>query len=249
LEYESESKTSTGSALPLYTSPPSSSPLPYNISQIDFHTIIRQHQEQLVAMQAQIQTLLVGGNGGEAPREGGREGVEVTKPQILDGSPAKVGGFILACKLYIRMRLRGESVERQVQWILSYVQGGSADVWKENVMEELETGEIEYKIVEEFLTSLKKEFGGGEEESVKAAELRKLEQGGRMIEEFVQEFKRAARGSGYEGRPLVEEFKRGMNGAIRRKLMEAENQPGSIEQWYRMLWQPLDTTSNDLTNE
>jgi len=31
----------------------------------------------------------------------------------------------------------------------------------------------------------------------------------------------------------VEEFKRGMNGRIRRKLMEAENQPGSIEQWYR----------------
>ena len=39
----------------------------------------------------------------------------------------------------------------------------------------------------------------------------------------MQEFKRAARGSGYKGRPLVEEFKRGINGGIRRKLMEAEN--------------------------
>jgi len=97
-------------------------------------------------------------------------------------------------------------------------------------MEELETGEMEYETVEEFLTNLKKEFGGGEEESVKAAELRKLEQGGRTMEEYVQEFKRVARGSRYEGRPLVEEFKREMNGAIRRKLMEAENQPGSIEQ-------------------
>ena len=53
------------------------------------------------------------------------------------------------------------------------------------------------------------------------------------MEEFVQEFKRAARGSGYEGRPLVEEFKRGMNGGIQRKLMEAENPPVSIENWYR----------------
>ena len=53
------------------------------------------------------------------------------------------------------------------------------------------------------------------------------------MEEFVQEFKRAARGSGYEGRLLVEEFKRGINGGIRRKLMEAENPPTSIEQWYR----------------
>ena len=100
-------------------------------------------------------------------------------------------------------------------------------------MEELETGEVEVELIEEFFTSLKKEFGGGEEESVKAAEWRKLEQGGRTMEEFVQEFKRAARGSGYEGWPLVEEFKRGIHGGLRRKLMEAENPPTSIEQWYR----------------
>ena len=117
--------------------------------------------------------------------------------------------------------------------MLTYVQGGSADVWKENIIEELESGEVEYESVEEFLSCLKKEFGGGEEELVKAAELRKLEQGGKMMEEFVQEFKRAARGSRYEGWPLVKEFKRGMNGGIRRKLIEVENPPVSIEQWYR----------------
>ena len=106
-------------------------------------------------------------------------------------------------------------------------------MWKENVMEELEAGEVEYESVEEFFTILKREFGAGEEESVKAAELRKIEQGGRTMEEFVQKFKWAARESRYEGRLLVKEFKRGMNGGIRRKLMEAENLPTSIENWYR----------------
>ena len=53
------------------------------------------------------------------------------------------------------------------------------------------------------------------------------------MEEFVQEFKRAARGSRYEGRLLIEKFKREMNGGIRRKLMEAENPLASIEQWYK----------------
>ena len=100
-------------------------------------------------------------------------------------------------------------------------------------MEELEAGEVEYESVEEFFTTLKKEFGAGEEELVKAAELRRMEQGGKTMEKYVQEFKRAARGSGYEGRPLVEEFKRGINGSIRRKLMEAKNPLASIEQWYR----------------
>jgi len=32
---------------------------------------------------------------------------------------------------------------------------------------------------------------------------------------------------------LIEEFKREMNRAIRRKLMEVKDQPGSIEQWFR----------------
>ena len=191
----------------------------------------------MAVMQAQIQALLAaaGGAAGERGTTGSNMGshMEVAKPAIFSGEAGRVGGFITACRLYIKMRLRGNTVEEQVQWVLTYVQGGSADVWKENIMEELELGEVEYESVEEFLTTLKKEFGEGEEESVKAAELRKLEQGGKTMEEFVQEFKRAARGSGYEGRPLVEEFKRGMNGGIRRKLMEAENPPASIEQWYR----------------
>jgi len=97
-------------------------------------------------------------------------------------------------------------------------------------MEELETEEIEFESAGEFLAEIRKEFGGGNKESVKVVELKKIEQEGRMMEEFVQDIKRTARGSGYKGCPLIEEFKRCMNGSIRRKLMEAENQPGSIKQ-------------------
>jgi len=68
-------------------------------------------------MQVQIQALLAGGVGGEGvAREVGRErGAEVAKPQIFDGTSSKVAGFITVCKLYIRMRLRKEPVEGQVQ--------------------------------------------------------------------------------------------------------------------------------------
>ena len=60
-----------------------------------------------------------------------------------------------------------------------------ADIWKENVLEELEVGELEFETVEQFLTEIKREFGGGEKKLVKAVELRKLEQEGRTIEKFV----------------------------------------------------------------
>ena len=99
-------------------------------------------------------------------------------------------------------------------------------------MEDLKEGELEYESVGEFLTVIKKEFGRGEEESVKVVELKRLEQGGRIMEKFVQEFRRVARESGYKGRLLIEKFKREMNGVIRRKLMEAERPLASIEKWY-----------------
>ena len=59
------------------------------------------------------------------------------------------------------------------------------DIWKENIMEELELEEVEYESAEEFLASMKKKFGGGEEKAVKVVELRKLKQGERIIEEFI----------------------------------------------------------------
>ena len=70
---------------------------------------------------------------------------------------------------------------------------------------------LEYETVEEFLVNLRKEFGGGDKELVKVAELKRLEQEGKIMEELVQEFRRAARGSSYERRPLIEEFKRRIN--------------------------------------
>ena len=156
--------------------------------------------------------------------------VEMAKPAIFNGEAGKVGEFVTACRLYLKMKMREAMVEEQVFWILSHVQGGLANVWKENVMEELEVEEMEYETAEKFLTVLKKKFGGREEETVKVEKLRKLEQGEKTMEEFIQEFKRAVRGSGYEGRPLVEEFKREINRRIRKKLMKVENLPAFIKQ-------------------
>ena len=248
-EYETQSETSMGSALPLYTSSPpipppqSQSPSPidsspyYNMSQLNLQEIIWQQQEQLATMQAQIQVLLVAaagaGTGGTAMGSNLGPHMEMVKPAIFNGEAGRVGGFVTACRSYLRMKIKEETVEEQIIWVLSYVQRGSVDIWKENIMEELESGEMEYESVEEFFTSLKREFGGEEEESIKTAELRRLEQGGKTMKEFVQVFKRVARGSRYEGQPLVEEFKKGINGGIMRNLMEAENPPTSIEQWYR----------------
>ena len=78
------------------------------------------------------------------------------------------------------------------------MQGGSADIWKKNVLEDLEVGKVEYELAGEFLTQIKKEFGGGDEELMKVTELKRIKQGSRTMKEFVQDFKRVARGSSYK---------------------------------------------------
>lgn len=46
-----------------------------------------------------------------------------------------------------------------------------------------------------------------------------------MIEEFVQEFRKVARISGYERQLLMEKFKRDMNEIIQQKLIKSEYHP------------------------
>ena len=101
----------------------------------------------------------------------------MAKLQIFNRVVNKVSGFLMAYRLYIRMRIRETTVKKQIQWILSCVQRGLADIWKENIIENLKSGELEYVTIGEFLIGLKKEFGGGDNETIRVVELKKIEQG------------------------------------------------------------------------
>jgi len=131
-EYKSEEETSTGSAFSLYTlslsiplslsaSPIDSLPSYNNnniMSQHNLYQIIRQQQEQLVAIQVQIQALIVGGAATEEGRvakgSNTRPNIEVAKPPVFSREAEKVEGFITVCRLYLRMKMRGVIIEKQI---------------------------------------------------------------------------------------------------------------------------------------
>ena len=77
-----------------------------------------------------------------------KSNIEVAKLQVFNSTSEKVLGFVTAYKLFLRMRIKETIVEEQIQWVLSYVQERSADVWKENILENLESVNLEYKIAE-----------------------------------------------------------------------------------------------------
>jgi len=75
---------------------------------------------------------------------------------------------LIVCKFFIKIKIREMAIE-------SYVQEESADMWKENVLEDLEVEILEYVIVGEFLANLKKKFGGGDDETIMVVELKRIE--------------------------------------------------------------------------
>jgi len=151
-------------------------------------------EEQILAMiatlQQQVNTMLL-------QQQGSR--VEVTRPQVFSGRMEDVSIFINAACIYIRIKMLEEAATTQVAWVLSYVQGGIAEAWKDNLMDELAKGELEVESVEQLFTKIQNDFRETSEEERKIEQLQMIEQGERTCDEYVQEFKKIARESGYEG--------------------------------------------------
>jgi len=176
----------------------------------------------IATLQQQVSTMLL-------QQQGSR--VEVVKPQVFSGRMGEVSAFVNVACLYIRMKVAEEAAATQVAWVLSYVQGGVVETWKDNLLDKLAKGESKVESAEQLFTKIRDNFGETSEEERKIEQLRTIEQGKRTYNEYMQEFKKVTRRSSYEGRPLIEEFKRGLNRSIRRKLAEAEEPPTTIGEW------------------
>ena len=96
----------------------------------------------------------------------------MAKLSLVDRKASKIGGFIIVYNLYMKIRIIETIVEEQIQWILIYVQRETMDIWKENMLEDLETRVLKFEILREFLEEVKKEFGEDDEKSIKVMELK-----------------------------------------------------------------------------
>ena len=66
-----------------------------------------------------------------------------------------------------------------------YIQEELTDIWKKNVIEDLENKSLEFSIVGEFLADLKQKFGNRDDKLVKVAKLKKVEYRGKIMKKFV----------------------------------------------------------------
>jgi len=140
----------------------------------------------IATLQQQVNTMLF-------HQQGSR--IEVARPQVFSGKMEEVSTFINAARLYIRMKMTEEAATTQVAWVLSYVQGGVAEAWKNNLLDELAKRESGVESVEQLFTKIRNDFGKISEEERKIEQLRTIEQRERTYDEYVQEFKKVTRGS------------------------------------------------------
>jgi len=57
------------------------------------------------------------------------------------------------------MKMTDEVATTQVAWVLSYVQRGVAEAWKDNLLDELAKRELEVDTVEKLFTKIRNDFG------------------------------------------------------------------------------------------
>ena len=93
--------------------------------------------------------------------------VEVTKPPLFSGRIEEVSIFINVAHLYLSMRMTGEPEATRMAWVLFYIQGGVAEAWKDNLLDELSKGESEVETAEELFQKIRNEFEETREEERK----------------------------------------------------------------------------------
>jgi len=83
---------------------------------------MRVQQKQIIALQVIIaEKIIIAEKRGAGGGGGAGSNIEMVNPPMFNGEASRVGGFITVCRLYLRMRMRGATVEEQIQWVLLYV--------------------------------------------------------------------------------------------------------------------------------
>ena len=159
---------------------------------------------------------------------------KIAAPLPFDGKRENTESFLNSCSLYISARPSEFPTEdSKMHWIMSYMQNGSARLWRDYIMAQVRNGVKQFLNANDLMNEIKSKFGEEDKRTTMSLKIRTMQQGDKHADEHVQEFQRAALEAGYEGYPLVVEFKRSLNAGLRRQLQNLRPQPITIGQWYK----------------
>jgi hypothetical protein len=157
---------------------------------------------------------------------------KMVTPQVFTGKMVDMHSFQTACYLYIIVNPEEFPTEKsKIIWVLSYLQGRTAQKWCKTTVLEMIEGISPYKTYEQFQAKLKENFGDPNEQDTRIFEITMMQQGTKMADKHCHDFRLAAYKSGYEGITLIHEFKCSLNKGLQEHLDNLDEQPVTIDDW------------------
>jgi hypothetical protein len=114
------------------------------------------------------------------------------KPAVFSGDRKTLEKFLRDCLIYVQSNKKDFNDENaRVQFVLSYIDGGEVDSWKEYYVKTLidEDENVHWPKLEELTNNLHKNFAKEDQVEESLRKLETMKQDGRTAEEVVNEFR------------------------------------------------------------
>ena len=154
-------------------------------------------------------------------------------PQTFDGTMKDTKSFISSIILYIKGREpEFRTTESKIMFALSYMQGGKAQFWRNEAINQIAMGHEPFKSFQDFLEKLEAQFGDPNPKATAVGKLKTMRQGSLSADEFMLQFKAEASQTDLGDAALIEYLKAGLNPSLFKSIYRLPVMPTTLEEWY-----------------
>jgi len=164
--------------------------------------------------------------------------LRLNTPPRFKGDRTKLRKFIQDCKIYLAINKQiYVDDEAKCAFMLSYMEGGEADAWKEQYISSLTnptTGIITFETTDELIKKLLVSFNESQQQENALHRLTQLRQGKGTVEEHNIKFnlvRDQAKLNDNNDHMLIDVYKKSINPSIARKIIEVLDKPKDLKEW------------------
>jgi len=133
-------------------------------------------------------------------------------PQPFDGMMKDTKSFVSSLILYIYGRkAEFPSNESKIMFVLSYIQGGKVQYWKDEAINLIAAGQEPFKDFKDFIVQMEAQFGDLSPKATAIRKLKTLQQGSSSVDKYILQFKAKASQTDLGDTALVDYLKARLN--------------------------------------
>jgi Ty3 transposon capsid-like protein len=169
------------------------------------------------------------------------ENIKLNPPTPFTGKRTNFILFMQDVYVYLKVnKATYDNDDKKISFILSYLTGGDAAVWKQQFIqtkieesEEAKTDEPSWRTYKEFIEALKKMFQPYDEPGEALEEMKKLRLGDGSIMEHNSRFRLLVSQIGMKDSPaLTDLYQETLPWGLQSPIIRSEHPPKMLEEWY-----------------